>query len=86
MCQRLHGMLERLDQQFVGELFFRSGPAVAQGAYLIQKRDADFMVLSDRAKVASTYGKGENDCCFYDVALGRQMEKEHSLDTFPASH
>lgn len=78
--QRLHGMLERLDRN-LSENFSFDQVRFAQGAYLIQKRDADFMVLSDRAKVASTYGKGENDCCFYDVALGRQMEKEHSLDT-----
>lgn len=78
--QRLHDMLERLDRH-LSESFSFDQVCFEQGAYLIQERDADFMVLSDRAKVASTYGKGENDCCFYDVALGRQMEKEHSLDT-----
>lgn len=77
--QRLNRMMGQLERQLAEELSFDQ-VLFDQGAYLIRDRDADFMLLADRAKVASTYPRKNNECRFYDDALGRQMEREHMLD------
>lgn len=77
--QRLRGLLEGLERR-LSEQFPSDPLRFNQGAYLIREREADFMLLLDRAKVASTYPLGNDACRFYDAALGKQLEREHILD------
>ena len=80
MRQRLHGMMGNLERQLLDEFSFDQ-ILFDQGAYLIRSQDADFMLMADRAKVASTYARKEYGCRFYDEALSRQMEREHMLES-----
>ena len=77
--RRLDEILDRL----VGKLpahFCIDRKSIAQGAYLITDRETDFLVLSDRAKLASMYQTEIEGCRFYDDAVSRQMERELALD------
>lgn len=81
--QRLEGMLNNVDHLLSREFPFAQ-VLFDQGAYLIQERDADFILLSDRAKAASAYSQGGDACQFYDTALGNRLERELALDaSFP---
>lgn len=77
--RRLYTILGQL-KQTLSEQFSIDQPCFDLGAYLIRERDADFMILSDRAKVASAYQQESSGCKFYDAALAEQIEREHSLD------
>lgn len=77
--KRLGGIMEQLESR-LSEQFSFAQLSFDQGAYLIADRDADLMLLSDRAKVASAYQLENNDCRFYDAELKRQLEREHLLD------
>lgn len=77
--QRLHTIMERLDQT-LSEQFPIDQAHFDQGAYLIRDRDADFLLLADRAKVASIYQQESDTCRFYDSALSEQKDREHSLN------
>lgn len=81
--RRLNSMLEGL-KPVLTNIFSFDQLRFDQGAYLIQDRVSDFMILSDRAKAASTYPLKDDSCRFYDDALGHQLEREHALDvSFP---
>ena len=77
--RRLYTILGQL-KQTLSEQFSIDQPCFDLGAYLIRERDADFMILSDRAKAASAYQQESSGCKFYDAALAEQIEREHSLD------
>lgn len=77
--QRLHTVMERLGRT-LSERFSIDQARFEQGAYLIRERDTDFMLLADRAKMASTYQREGDACRFYDAALSEQMKREHALD------
>ncbi len=76
---RLQNMLRQLKYQMAEGLPFDQ-VRFDQGAYLIRERGADFMLLVDRAKIASAYQQDGDVCRFYDETLGRQLEREHMLD------
>lgn len=77
--QRLNVMMNRLEQT-ISEHFDVSATFFAQGAYLVQERETDFMIMVDWAKVASSYQTQNNSCQFYGSALREQIDLEHSLD------
>lgn len=79
MRRRLNEMIQWLKEELSGKFSFEQ-IGFDQGAYLIREQDTDFMLLSDRAKVASTCQTGKDDCRFYDDELRRQLEKEHMRD------
>lgn len=72
-------MLAELERRLSPQFAFEQ-VRFAQGAYLIQERDADFMLLTDRAKAASAYAQGDDYCQFYDDAMGKRLEREHALE------
>ena len=78
--QRLHDLLERLERR-ISQRFPVDQLRFDQGAYLIRERDADFVLLADRAKTASAYAQGEDTCRFYDDAMGKRLEREHALES-----
>ena len=77
--RRLTDMLAELERRLSPQFAFEQ-VRFAQGAYLIQERDADFMLLTDRAKAASAYAQGDDHCQFYDDAMGKRLEREHALE------
>lgn len=77
--RRLQDMLKELESQLARKYSFDQ-VHFNQGAYLIRKQDADFMLLMDRAKMASSYSQESSTCQFYDAALGQQLEREQALD------
>ncbi len=79
MRRRLGDMMEELERRLSPQFSFEQ-IRFEQGAYLIRERDADFMLLSDRAKTASAYSYGDNVCQFYDAALGKRLRREQALD------
>ena len=77
--RRLSILLERLERH-ISESFSFEQLRFDQGAYLICERNSDFMLLADRAKMASAYQLSSGECRFYDTQLQRQFEREHALD------
>lgn len=78
--ERLQVIMDELQEQCRGNAYFER-VVFERGAYLITDRDADFMLLTDRAKAASAYQSGSEVCRFYDSALKRQLDREHELDS-----
>lgn len=76
---RLSVLLVRLEKKLT-EAFSIDRSQLALGAYLIQKSDPDFLILQDRAKIASTYQKANESCRFYDEALSAQISREQRLN------
>ena len=76
---RLQTVLGRLEEQ-LPEQFSIDRTRVSQGAYLIPNWETDFLILQDRAKMASTYQLENEPCRFYDDSLGKQVDREQSLD------
>lgn len=79
LLSRLEIMLEGLESELM-EQFGIDRSGIARGAYLIREPEKDFLLLRDRAKVASTYQAEDAPCCFYDQALGAQLEREQRLE------
>lgn len=77
--RRLDEMLEGLEERLTS-CFHIDRSSIAQGAYLVRNRDSDFLVLLDRARVASTYQRQTETCRFYDDAISRQTERELAMD------
>lgn len=78
--RRMAEILDRLTAQ-LSDSFALSRENFYQGAYLVQDTNADFIVLTDRAKLACAYSRGKDDCGFYDDSLSRKLEREHKLDS-----
>lgn len=79
VLQRLHIMLEDLKRQQLDKFSLKK-IKFDKGACLIQDRNTDFLILTDRAKIASSYQQTNKKCRFYDSALESQLEREHNLD------
>lgn len=77
--QRLEQIFDRMEAQ-LGEEFSLDRTCFAQGAYLIERQNHDFLVLTDRAKIASLHQENPTTCQFYDDTLGKKIEQEHVLE------
>ncbi len=77
--QRLDKIFDQLESQLSKEIAL-DRTSFAQGAYLVEKQNYEFLVLTDRAKIASLYQERPGECRFYDDALGKKIEQEHILE------
>jgi diguanylate cyclase (GGDEF)-like protein/PAS domain S-box-containing protein len=81
--RRLHGILRALEPK-IAAAFASDYIRFELGAYIVREHSSDFMVLADRAKVASVHQSEGHICRFYDAALQKEIEYGHALDdSFP---
>ncbi|EJX01308.1 signaling protein [gut metagenome] len=79
VCQRLKIMYDIIEEQ-LGAKFNLSRASFIAGAHLVRDRNLDFLVLTDRAKMASKYQKRHQCCQFYDEKLEKKIDQERILE------
>ena len=78
IVKRLQDMLADIERKLANQFSF-DYISFEQGACIITDRSTDFRIITDHAKIASSYNDNNNDCRFYDAALEQQLEREHAL-------
>lgn len=79
IIQRLQTMLHNIEEQLSSQFSF-DNIGFDQGACVIADRSTDFRIITDHAKVASSYQTDNDVCRFYDDDLEKHLEREHTLD------
>lgn len=79
IIQRLQNMLHNIEEQLSSQFSF-DHIGFEQGACVIANRSTNLRIITDHAKIASSYQTDNDVCRFYDDDLEKRLEREHTLD------